>query len=53
LETTPLYADHTGQNIADAIVAILDNWELCTNGLIATTTDNGSNTIVLWQLLGH
>jgi len=51
LEATPLYADHTGQNIADAIVDILDNWELSTNGLIATTTDNGSNIVAAFRSL--
>jgi len=46
-----LYADHTGQNIADAIVDILDNWELSSNGLITTTTDNGSNIVAAFRSL--
>ena len=43
LETVPMFEDHTGQNIADAVVDILDNWNLEGSKLIATTTDNGSN----------
>ena len=39
-----MFEDHTGQNIADAIVDMLDIWDLETSKLIATTTDNGAFT---------
>lgn len=45
LDTIPLFQDHTGQNIAEAIKDILENWELSPDNLVATTTDNGSNFI--------
>ena len=40
LETVPLFTDHTGQNIADAILDILENWNLSRDNLVATTTDS-------------
>ena len=40
LETVPMFADHRGQNIAEAIVDVLENWGLDTLKLVATTTDN-------------
>ena len=45
LDTVPLFEDHTGQNIAEAILDILENWGLNRENLVATTTDNGSNFI--------
>ena len=41
-----MYEDHTGQNIADAIMDIFDKWKLSIKKLVATTIDNGSNMIV-------
>ena len=46
LDTAPLYEDHTGQNIADAILDVLENWALDKDQLVAVTTDNGSNIVV-------
>ena len=51
LDTAALYADHTGQNIADAITDIFDNWKLSIEKLVATTTDNGSNMIAAFNIL--
>ena len=48
LDTVPLFSDHTGQNIADAIQDILLNWNLEADNLI-TTTDNGSNFIAAFH----
>ncbi len=49
LETVPLYEDHTGQNIADAVLDILGNWSLNKEKLVAVTTDNGSNVVVAFR----
>ena len=46
LDIAPLYEDHTGQNIADAILDVLENWALDKDQLVAVTTDNGSNIVV-------
>ncbi len=35
--------DHTAENIADAVMEILNNWSLDPTHLVAITTDNGSN----------
>ena len=45
LDTVPMFADHTGQNIADAVLDIFDNWQLSTDKLVAATTDSGSNIV--------
>ena len=45
LETVPLYEDHTGQNIGDAVLDILENCGLDKDKLVAVTTDNGSNVV--------
>ena len=45
LDTVPLFEDHTGQNIAEAILDICENWGLSRDNLVATTTDNGTNFI--------
>ena len=45
LDTVPLFEDHTGQNIIEAIQDVSTNWNLSTEYLVATTTDNGSNFI--------
>ena len=51
LDTVPIFEDHTGQNLADAIQDILANWELKPEDLVGTTTDNGSNFIAAFNLL--
>ena len=52
LGTVYISTDHTGQNIAEAITDILDNWELPPDKLVATTTDNGLNVISAFSGLG-
>jgi len=51
LDTAALYEDHTGQNIADAVTDIFDNWRLQMKNLVAATTDNGSNMIAAFNIL--
>ena len=51
LETLPVFKDHTGENIADAICDVLSNWNLDPKNLIATTTDNGSNFLSAFRTL--
>ena len=51
LDTVPLSTDHTGQNIADAMKDVLENWDLHTADLIASTTDNGSNVVAAFKIL--
>ena len=51
LETLPMFADHTGQNIADTISAILENWKLSKDKLVASTTDSGSNLVCAFRIL--
>ena len=41
-----MFEDHSGQNIAEAVVVdVLGNWGLDTLKLVATKTDSGSNFI--------
>ena len=49
LDATAIYEDHTGQNIADAVLYISENWKLSTSNLVAITTDNGSNMIAAFN----
>ena len=42
LDTTPLFEDHTGQNISKAVKDIYQNWNLPVSSLVTITTDNGS-----------
>ena len=51
LETVPMFSDHTGPNIADTISAILDNWDLSKDKLVAATTDSGSNIVSAFRIL--
>ena len=51
LDTSVVYEDHTGENIACTITDILDNWNLSFSQLIATTTDNGSNMVAAFHNL--
>ena len=46
-----MLADHTGQNIADTISAILENWKLNKDKLVAFTTDSGSNIVCAFRIL--
>ena len=49
LDTLVAYKDHTGENIACTITDTLDNWNLSFSQLIVTTTDNGSNIVVVFH----
>ena len=47
-----MYEDHNGQNLADAITDVLANWDLRADQIVATTTDNASNIVAAFNLLG-
>ena len=51
LETVPVVKDHMGENIAEAMTEVLDNWNLNPTNLVATTTDNGSNVLHAFWIL--
>ena len=51
METVSLFADHTGQNIADAILDILENRNFSRDNLVSTTTDSGSNIVSVFRIL--
>ena len=51
LEMVPMYSNHTGQNIADTISAILENWDLFKNKMVAATTDSESNIVLAFKIL--
>jgi len=51
LDTIPLFEDYTGQNISEAVKDIYQNWNLPVSGLVATTTDNGSNFVSAYKQL--
>ena len=46
LDTVPLFENHTGENIAETILDILENWGLSRDNLVAITTDNESNFVL-------
>ena len=39
LDTVPVLQDHIGQNLAEAVEDILENWEIDPANLICATTD--------------
>lgn len=45
LQTSYISEDHTGKNIAGALQDVLTSWNLNPTGLVAITTDNGSNVV--------
>ena len=51
LNTSVIYEDHTGENVARAITDILMNWNLSFDKLIATSADNGSNIVAAFGIL--
>ncbi len=61
LQTQFLPSDHTGDNLAEALEAVLDAWNLKKEQQVCITTDNGSNIVLAtnklqWQRLpcfGH
>ena len=50
LQTSYFPDNHTGEHIAEALQHALVNWGLDEKGLIAITTDNGSNIIKAVEL---
>ena len=51
LQTQFLSDDHTGANLAEAMEAALESWELCTTKQVCLTTDNGANIVCAADLL--
>ena len=47
LETTPMFDDHTGVNLYEALNDILENWNLPLEKLACVTTDNGLISLLL------
>jgi len=43
VETTPMFQDHTGLKVYQALTDILENWNLSLDKLTCVTTNNGSN----------
>ena len=51
LEAVEFPESHTGVNISEELVNILDDWELSQDNLSAVTTDNGTNIVLAMELL--
>uniref|UniRef100_A0A1X7URH7 Uncharacterized protein n=1 Tax=Amphimedon queenslandica TaxID=400682 RepID=A0A1X7URH7_AMPQE len=51
LDTVALFADHTGDNIADCVTDMLSNWELDIKNAVAAATDSGANVIAAFCTL--
>ena len=51
LETKEFPESHTGSNIADELLVILDEWKLAPQILTAVTTDNGANIVLAADIL--
>ena len=51
LETVPLFEDHSGENLVEAISDIHANWKLSLDDLV-TTTNNGSNFVAGFHTKG-
>ena len=51
LETLPMFTDDTGQNIANTISAILENWKLSKEQLVASTTDSRFSIVSAFKIL--
>ena len=52
LQAQFLLVDHTGVNLAEAVVSTLDSWDLKPERQVCLTTDNGSNIINAAERLG-
>nr|XP_054594508.1 E3 SUMO-protein ligase ZBED1-like [Nothobranchius furzeri] len=50
LQTSYFPQDHTGEHIAEALQETLKSWNLNPTGLVAVTTDNGTNVVKALQL---
>ncbi len=51
LDTVPMYDDHTGQNISDALLDVLENWELSKTKWLQLPL-NGANVVAALRNLG-
>ena len=51
LQTVALLKDDTGQNVVDCVTEILTDWKLNPEKLVATTTENGSNVVLAFEIL--
>ena len=51
LQTHYLPKDHTGENIAEVLAELLQQWELKDNKLVGITTDSGANIKLACALL--
>lgn len=53
LETCEFSETHTGVHIAEELKSIIDSWKLPSPGLVAATTDNGSNVVLAMECLEY
>lgn len=53
LQTAFLPADHTRENLAEALETSLDSWNLKKDNQVCITTDSGSNIISATTILGR
>ena len=52
LQTSNFPQDHTGEHIAEALQETISSWGLDASGLVAVTTDSGSNVVQAVELAG-
>ena len=52
MDTVLSYKDQIEENIAAALQDVLENWQLGSENLVATTTDNASNYVAAFNTLG-
>ena len=50
LQTSYFPQDHTGEHIAEALQETISSWGLDASGLVAVTTDSGSNVVQAVEL---
>ena len=51
LDTKEFCDSHTGENMANELSEILDDWKLTRTKLVCATTDNGSNVLTAMDTL--
>ena len=51
LEAVEFPESHTGVNISEELINILEDWELLQDNLSAVTTDNGTSIVLAMELL--
>lgn len=52
LDTKEFTDSHTGENMAEELATILEDWKLLQTNLVCATTDNGSNILKAVDVLG-